>query len=367
MRVLVALWRQASRGLRALINRRRADDDINAEVQDYLERAAAAHIANGTSHGDALRAAHLEIGNVTIARETVRSYGWENVVDAVAADVRYALRRLRLSPGFTAISVLTLALGIGSATTIFSTINPILIASLPYPHADRLITISDVTAQAAPLAPTFGTFVELRERSRSFESLAAADQWQPSLTETTEPERLHAQRVTASYFHTLGIEPAIGRAFDDTEDQPSGPKLVILSDRLATRRFGGAAAVVGQKIMLDGDSYTVIGVMPRDFANMLSPSTDAWAPMQARTNTSFQTREWGHHYQIVGRLVRGATAASAARELAAIGRSPTTFARPPWADLRDGLLIRTLRDDVATGAKPILFAIAGAALLLLTA
>lgn len=365
MRILVALWRQASRGVHSLFNRRSADRDINDEVQDYLERAAAGHIATGASNDDALRAARLELGNVTVARETVRAYGWENVVDGIAADVRYALRRLRKNPAFTTISVLTLALGIGSATAIFSAINPILLASLPYPGADRLVTVSDLTDDATPQPPTFGTFVELRSRSHSFEYLAATDQWQPSLTETTEPERLHAQRVTANYFRTLGVEPAIGRAFDEAEDQPGGPNIVILSERLAARRFGGAQAVVGRRVALDGDSYTVIGVMPRGFANVLAPAADAWAPMQARANAPFESREWGHHYQIIGRLAAGTTPASAKREIATIGRSPSTFARPQWADWHDGLLIRALQEDIAADAKPILFAITGAALLLL--
>ena len=137
----MALWRQLSRGLRVLTNRSAADQDVADEVRHYLDEATAEHLARGLSQDDALRAARLELGGVTHVTEQVRGYGWENVVDTVFADLRYAARRLRAAPGFTAIAVLTLALGVGATTAIFSAVNPILVEPLPYPSSARIMTI----------------------------------------------------------------------------------------------------------------------------------------------------------------------------------------------------------------------------------
>ncbi|HEY7877932.1 MAG TPA: ABC transporter permease [Gemmatimonadaceae bacterium] len=362
----MSLWRHVTRGLHALANRRASDRDARDEIQDYLDRATAAHAERGLSPAEALRAARMELGNATVAREQLRTYGWENTVESVAADLRYAIRRLRAAPGFTVVTVLTLALGIGATTAIFGAVNPILFASLPYPHADRLVTVADQADDGSPQDPTLGTFNELRARSTSFAALAAADQWGPSLTGTTEPERLHGQRVSADYFRALGVSPTVGRDFSNVEDRVGGPNVAILSDRLVQRRFGGDRSIVGRTVMLSDDVYVVIGVMPRDFANVIAPSTDIWAPMQEPAPAPFTSREWGHHYRIIGRLAANATIDGASRETKAIGRATTPeFPRPVWADMRHGLLVHSMQDDVAYAAKPALFAMIGSALLLL--
>ena len=362
----MSLWRQLTRGLRALTNREATDAEVTDELRHYLDLSAASHERRGLGPDAARRAAQLEIGNMTVAREQVRSYGWENAIETLAADVRYAFRRLRTNPGFTVVSVLTLALGIGAATTIFSVVNPILFESLPYPHADRLVTLADRANDGSDIAPTFGTYVELTARSRSFESLAAADRWQPSLTGTGEPERLVGQRVSASYFRTLGVTPNVGRDFTSDDDQPSGRRVVILSDRLVQRRFGADRGIVGRAVRLNDDEYLVIGVMPPRFTDVMAPAADIWAPLQAPLRGAFNSREWGHHYRIVGRLRPDLGLARAGDELKTLAalRIPE-FARAPWADLRNGVLIQALQEVVAGDVRPALLAIIGAVLLLL--
>jgi len=233
----LSLWRQCAHGLRAFVRPRQADSDLTDEVQHYLDQATAANMARGLTPDAARRAAKLEMGNPTAVREEVRSSGWENGLESLVADMRYGLRRLRTNPGFTLVSVLTLALGIGATTAIFSVLNPILLASLPYPSAQRLVTIRDRGDDGSAFSPTFGTFVELRARARAFMAIAAVDHWQPSLTGTDQPERLEGQRVSASYFSTLGVRPAVGRDFVGADEAVGGPKVVILSDRLLQRRF----------------------------------------------------------------------------------------------------------------------------------
>lgn len=137
----MSIWRQLRSGLRVLTRRAAADQEVSDEVRHYLDEATAAHRARGLSPEAARRAAHLELGNLTGVRETVRSYGWENAIGTVLADLRYACRRLAHRPAFTTLTVGTLALGIGATTAIFSVVDPILFRPLPYPHSERVMTV----------------------------------------------------------------------------------------------------------------------------------------------------------------------------------------------------------------------------------
>jgi putative ABC transport system permease protein len=362
----MSLIRQLRRGVTALFFPARADADLDQEVRDFVQRRSSELTREGLTHDDALRQATVEIGNVTVTREHVRASGWEHDVETLLTDVRYALRRLRRDPVFTLIAASTLALGIGAATAIFSAINPILFRALPYPGAERIVTISDRAPSGAAAEPTYGTYEELAARSRSFETLSATDLWRPSLTGTDEAELLQGQRVTANYFHTLGVLPLTGRSFDDAEDIPGAGRVAVLSDRLVKRRFGGDGSIVGRFITLNGEPFVVVGVMPPGFVDIISPATDIWSPLQAQPRASPNTREWGHHYRIVGRLNRGATVDAARRELASIAsQSITEFPRVPWAALENGLLVRGLQEDVTAAARPALIAIIAAATVLL--
>jgi hypothetical protein len=206
----MSIWRQIVRGLRALTNGRASDQDIADEVDAYLEQAVAELAASGLSPAEARRIAQMALGNRTAIREQVRSYGWENGLGALFADLRYAVRRLRNSPGFTTVGALTLALGIGASTAIFSAVNPILFESLPYPHPERIVIIWDIFEDTRSDL-TFHTYRELVARNHSFEALAvkeAQDPWQPTMTgAAAHPERFAGQSVSGSYFRVLGVQP----------------------------------------------------------------------------------------------------------------------------------------------------------------
>lgn len=362
----MSIWRQMARGVRGLAHRADVDRDVDDEVQHYLEEAAAAHVARGLSPDAARRAAVIEVGNATVVRERVRDYGWENVAATTMGDLRVALRRLRTHPGFTVVAVLTLALGIGAATAIFGAVNPILFEPLAYPHADRVVMVSDVRDHGSRLETTYGTYVELAQRSRSFDAIAATDAWQPAVSGDGEPERLVGQRVSASYFRVLGIPPAAGRDFVDADDRRGSPRVVIISAGLAARHFGGGAHVIGRAMLLDGDPYTVIGVMPPGFDNVLASSAEVWTTLQMNPHAAFQTREWGHHQTIVARLRPGLSIDQVRRDLDAIARTPVAdFPRPEWASLAAGLLVHALQYDVTSGVRPAMLAVLGAVVLLL--
>ena len=362
----MSLWRHLTRGMRVLVRRRAADADLSDELRHYTDQATAELLARGVSDNDARRAAQLQIGNMTVAREQVRSYGWENVVLTGMGDLRYALRRLRRSPGFTLVAVTTLALGIGASTAIFSAVNPVLFRALPYPKPDRLVVLNDRSSDGLPLEVAFGTYREIVGRLRSIEAAAAFKSWQPTLSGSLEPERLSGQRVGAGFFGTLGVRPAIGRDFRPDDDRPGGANVVILSDALWRRRFGGDPTIVGQHIRLENEDHLVIGVMPSSFENVLAPLAQIWAPLQYASVFGLNDKEWGHHLRVVARLRQGASAASASRELDGIARSPVPeFARVPWARMANGFLVTSLQADVTRAIRPAMLAVFGAVCLVL--
>ncbi|MFZ0798482.1 MAG: ABC transporter permease [Terriglobales bacterium] len=283
-------------------------------------------------------------------------------------DIRYALRQLRKNPGFTCTAIVILGLGIGASTAIFSAVNPILFEPLPYPHASRIMMIWYAGEDGSRIPQTFHTYRELAERNRSFDAIAVMKPWQPTLTGADQPERIDGQQVSASYFRSLGVLPELGRDFQATDDVLHGPKVVIISNGFWQRRFGGDSSVIGQQVRLDDDSYTVIGVMPLGFDNVLSPAAEVWSPLQYDTGniTSIETREWGHHLRMVGRLRAGVSINQARSDLDWIAHTPVPeFPRPDWASLGHGLIANSLQDDVASGVKPALFAVLGAVSLLL--
>ena len=358
----MSLWRHLTRGLRALLNPAAADRDVSDEVHHYFDEATDAGIARGLSPDEARRAARLELGSTMSVSEQVRAYGWENAVGTVLADLRYAARRLRAAPGFTAITVLTLALGVGATTAIFSAVNPILFEPLPYPSSGRIAMILEIRSDGLRNAGTFGMYRQLAERNRSFDAIAVFKPWQPTMTGADQPERVDAQRVSASYFHVLGVSPILGRDFQVSDDRLNGPNVVILSDALWRRRFAGDRTIVGRQITLDDNSYLVVGVMPTSFENVLDPATVLWAPLQYGIS---QGRAWGHHLRTVGRLRPGSTVDQATRELNELGRAVLKEQRPESYDPNTQFTVAALQDEVTRGVKPALLAIIGAVMLVL--
>jgi putative ABC transport system permease protein len=362
----MSLRRHVTRGLRSLVHRDAADADIAEELRYYFDQAVATYATRGYTPAEARRAAQLEVGNMTAAHEQARSYGWEAVVETILADVRYAFRRLRAAPGFTLVSVLTLALGLGATTAIFSAVYPILFEPLPYPQGNRIVTIWYAANDGSRTMPAFGNYLELAARSKSFEAIAAAAPWQPTMLGNSEPERLDGQRVTADFFRVLGMAPAIGRGFDPLDDRSGGAATVVISDGLWRRRFGADSNVIGRRISLNENSYTIVGVLSRDFENVLAPQSDAWTLMRLDPPVGFDGAQWGHWLRIEARLRPGVTAAAAQRELDVIARTPRQeFPRAPWAAMKDGTIVSALKDDVSGPVKPALVAVIGAALLLL--
>ncbi|MGH7498901.1 MAG: ABC transporter permease, partial [Gemmatimonadales bacterium] len=261
--------------------------------------------------------------------------------------------------------IFTLALGIGATTAIWSAVNPILFEPLPYPDAGRITAILEVGRGGGHNSGTFAMYRTFAERARSFGPIAVLKPWQPTMTGGDLPERFEGQRVSARYFQVLGVVPIAGRDFDPSDDRLRGHNVVILSDPLWRRRFAGDRTILGRQITLDDDLYTVIGVMPSGFENVLAPAATLWAPLQYDPSLPAQGREWGHHLRTVGRLRPGVGVEQATREINTLGRAVLETTHPETYDPETQFAVASLHDELTRGVKPVLLAILGAVMLVL--
>lgn len=238
-------------------------------------------------------------------------------MDTLLKDLRYAARGLRKNPVFTFVAVITLALGIGANTAIFSLVNAVLLKPLPLPEADRLVTIwEDLSVRGFPRSDVaIGTYNDWRSQQSVFTDVAAVEWRALNLTGEGEPERVSGYSVTSNFFRVIGIQPALGRTFSADEDKPQGPKVVILSFNLWQRRFGGQPEILNREILLNGEKYSVIGVMPKGF-QFLASYAGIWTP--AGFNQE-QLSDYDNHYiNVVARMKPGVTLDQATADIKTI-------------------------------------------------
>ena len=240
----------------------------------------------------------------------------QRMEDEMFQDLRYGLRMLRKDPGSTFIAALTLALGIGANTAIFSVVNAVLLRSLPFRDPDRLMTLSYYRARALNDFATAAEFLEWRDRAKSFEQIAASRFDTADLTGSGEPERLNAGFASADLFATLGVAPAIGRSFTPEEDTPGGAQAVILSDELWRRRFGADPQLIGRSLTLEGRSRTVIGVMPHGFRFL--DEAELWLPLALDVNQQLSRQGNQVRLKVIARLKPGVTPEAARADLSVI-------------------------------------------------
>ncbi|MGH9747498.1 MAG: ABC transporter permease [Candidatus Acidiferrales bacterium] len=268
-------------------------------------------------------------------------------------DLKYAVRALAKSPSFTLVALLTLALGIGANTAIFSVINSVLLSPLPYKNPRQLVNISAANMETgiAGIAVSYTRLQHLQRESHVLESVGAFFPFESTLTGRGEPEQVSAGRVTGNLFHVLGITPAIGRDFLPAEDQPGGADVVILSDSFWHNHFGGDPSLVGQAISLDGRSATVVGILPPSFHfPFQQPEPGVWVPRVFEPSTLLPTlvRSGAGFLFVIGRLNPGESLARFQAELAAIN---PTYRRdnPGFADAPKYILAATSLDESLVG------------------
>jgi putative ABC transport system permease protein len=232
-------------------------------------------------------------------------------------DIRYGFRMLWKSPGFTLITVLALALGIGANTAIFSVVNTVLLRPLPYQNADRIVFMGEWSQQVPEMSVAYPNFLDWREQNQTMEQIAAFRGANYILTGVGEPERLDGRQVSAGFFNVLGVTPATGRNFSPDEDKPGAPPVAMISHGFWQRRLGGDSSVVNRQLLLNGESFTVIGVLPQTF-EWQSP-VDVWVPIGLRADQANMTERGNHPgIYVLGLLKPGVTVEQARTEIKSI-------------------------------------------------
>jgi putative ABC transport system permease protein len=309
----MALLRNIASGLRSLFRRERVEGELDEELRGFMEMAVEEKMKQGMSRKGALRSVRLERGSLELTKEVVRAAGWESLVETCWQDLRFGLRTLRKSPVFTVAAVLTVALGIGANTVIFTLVNGILLKPLPYPQPDRLVMLwerqlSDGTLRT--VAPA--NFFDWREQSHSFDKIAAIDPYPDFiLNGSGEPQRLTGAAVSSDFFSLLGVHMAMGRDFLSEEDRPGYNQVVIVSYSTWLRYFGSRPDIIGRYLTLNNAVYTVVGVLPRDFSLVSKASDlqsrnqfDLWTPL-ALASPPEQWQRATHSLCVFARLKSG--------------------------------------------------------------
>lgn len=353
--------------LRGFFRRRDAESELDAEVRVHLEMLTEENIRRGMSPVEARYAARREFGGVEQTKQLYRLQRGLPVLDHFTQDVRLALRSLGKRPGFTLVAVLTLAIGIGANTAIFTAVHSVLMQSLPFPKADRLAIVWSTLGNEGR-APASGPELEtLRQRSRLFEDLGGIWAQSGALTGEGEPEQVRLGMVTANFLGILGTTPPIGRFFEPAEQGPGAPRAIIISDGLWRRRFGADAGCVGKTVRLNGQSVTIVGVMPAGFriifpeGSSVPPEMDAYVPF--RSNLASDPADQSY-LRVIGRLRGGVTISQAQQEMdtlaGQIRAEYAAFADPPLS-----LQVVPLQGDVVRNIRPALLALFGGAGLVL--
>jgi putative ABC transport system permease protein len=291
---------------RRLLHRSWAENQLDAELRFHFEQQVADYIKAGITPEEARRRARSEFGGMDQVKEECHEAQRGYLLDTIVQDARYGLRMLRKAPGFATVAVLTLALGIGANTAIFSLVNGVLLRALPFPEASRLVSVTNGTYPK-------GAFAEMRKRIRTMDVGAYAEGYELNLSGLGNPVRLNGTAVSAELFSFLGAPAEMGRTFRPGEDTSGRNDFVILSHSLWQRRFGGDPKILGQSIDLEGVNREIVGVMPASF-HFPSPQTDVWIPLDMDPRN--QAHYWaGDFMPIVGRLRPGATSEQARAEI----------------------------------------------------
>lgn len=286
----------------------------------------------------------------------------DELMSSFLSDLRLAFRLLARAPTFTAAAVLTLGIAIGAATAIFSVANPVILQPLPYHKPDRVVVVWERDQDGGRSTVGFATIRDYMDRATTFESAAALGFWLPTLLDRTESERLQGLRVSATYFNTLGVRPALGRDFRADEDVPGVPPVVILSHTLWQRRFGGDSAMIGKAISIGSTPMTVVGVMPDGFDDVALPGAQIWRVLGYGVTDSYACRTC-RHLRMIARLEEGVTVERARTELSTIHRAIVAEHPKDYASV--GAEVVPLQEEVTRDYRSAILALGAAVVLML--
>jgi predicted permease len=348
---------------RALFQRKQVEDELDEELRFHFDRQVEKFRISGMTEQEARRQARLGFGGHEQVKEDCRQARGTSFIELTLDDARYALRQLRANPTFALVMILTLALSIGANTAIFSVIDGVLLKRLPYPQPDRLVRLflSSAEYPKFPLNPW--DFLDFRARNRSFESMAAFTRGDMQLSGEGEPVRLNGFGITSGYFRVLGIQPQIGREFDFQAEIPGNGLQVVISDRLWRTRFSADPGIIGRRVTLNTQPFTVIGVMPPGAEHpgnsyhslAYGDSVDVWWPFSFAGNSS---QRGSHYIEGIARLKPGVTVEQARADMNTV---MAQLAREhPGNDTGWTVLVIPLYSEVVGSTRRMLFVLLGA-------
>ena len=339
-----------------LFRRRRSEEELDEELQAHLRMAMQERIEQGETAEQARTSAVREFGNVILVKEVTRDMGGSRWLATLLQDVRFGARQLRRNPGFTVAAVLTLALGIGANTAIFSVVQGVMLAPLPFSQPDRLVAIWESHPHAPHVWISYPNFQDWRRDARSFEQMVAFA-WQGSdVTSPGTPEHVNGMFMSAGFFSTLGVKLALGREFSPQEDQPGGAPVVIIGSRLWKDRFAGSPDALGKRLTLDGIGRTIVGVLPPTFR--LEDAADVYTPLGQGDPLFLNNRAIHPGILAIARLRPGVNISQAQAEMGTIQNSLDQLY--PDADRDLGTDVVPLKQQIVGNAGRTLLLLLGA-------
>src|SRR5262245_5119298 len=346
--------------LRCFLRRRQLERDLEDELQFHLEMRALRNREAGLSAEEATDAARRRFGNPVWWKESIRDMWSLGLLESVLQDLRYASRSLLKTPGFAAAAILVLALGIGSATGIFSLLNAVILRSLPFPSPERLVLLwGNVQRQKIERrGNSYPDYLDWKAQSTSFEGMAAYSGDSFNLTSVAEPERLAGEWVSAGYFDLLGVAPIAGRSIGPGDDvSGSSNTVVLIGEGLWRRRFGSDPAILGKRLQMNGQPFTVIGILPAGFRG-LSDGSEVWAPFSASASAADLAERGSRGFPAVAKLKRGVPVRQAQAELDAI--SKRLEQAYPETNAKRGVEVASLTDELVGELRTPLYVLLGA-------
>ena len=342
----MTLWSRFRSWLRTTLGRSRMESDMDTELRFHIEAYAEDLARKGLSRQEAMRRARMDFGGIELAKEECREARGVTFLESLIQDVRFALRTLRKSPGFTAVAVLTLALGIGANSALFSVVNGVLLNPLPYPNPNQAVALASRTSDFPETSISYPNFMDYVRFNHTFTSLAAYRQTSFNLTGQGDAERVTVMQVSASFFPLLGVQPVRGRNFSSAEDELGGAPAVALSGGFWKTKFGSSPDIIGKALNLNGTDYTVVGVIPENFYFCCQTIdfrlSDVYVPIGTSRDPWMTDRGLAPGIRAIGRMKPGMTLAQARGDMDGVARSLAQ--EYPDADKDVGIAVTPLKE-----------------------
>jgi predicted permease len=336
--------------------RERRKNELREEIAGHLQMAAGDREARGESRAGANTAARRELGNAGVIQDVTHDQWAWTWLENLLQDLRYGARTLRKSPGFAAVAILTLALGIGVNTALFSVVNGVLLNPLPYPQPNLLVELWWDRTPGQHSSVPYLNFLDWQKESTAFSAVGAYLQDNMILTGAGEPERVDGVKISANFFDLLGVKPLLGRSFRPEEDQVWAAPIALISDGLWNRKFGSSPDVLGQNITVDSTSYRIVGVVPEK--SPIYTTADVFTPLGQFNAEPFRDRRASLGTVGIARMKPGVTLAQARADMDEVARNLAT--EYPDANKGTSIFVNPLKEDITDDIAPMLYMLLGA-------